>query len=347
MLVIIFDEKQNCLIMFPVDLYSRIYLYFPLCKSFICWTPIVFFLGNNTSKGDSVEPTVFESHRIARHHLPRGCAFIELTTCDGSAFSQKILLSSTSDWFRLNTNSSIMYTYGIVFLEVNRLYLPISLSGMEVVSSMKGFEMMIGSLRHSEHNGSLLHHVHNYDCLSFKLSPKDIHDFITSGSFLLTFLDELQAKLPDWLRFSKSGTGLLAVTDLKTDLIRGNNMNTIQECRDAPVHTDRLYNVFRFGTELAVSIYGNQIRLPAPVRGNKFCVIVDFCQDSGGTVFFMLPQESRNMLDNFSFFKSFADKYGLRFRPHGVGLSLNKGINVRYKSQTIRLWNGDHFSQYS
>jgi hypothetical protein len=30
---------------------------------------------------------------------------------------------------------------------------------MEVVSSMKGFEMMIGSLRHSEHNGSLLHHV--------------------------------------------------------------------------------------------------------------------------------------------------------------------------------------------
>jgi hypothetical protein len=113
---------------------------------------------------------------------------------------------------------------------------------MEVVSSMKGFEMMIGSLKHSEHNGSLLHHVHNYDCLSFKLSPKDIHDFITSGSFMLTFFDELQAKLPDWLRFSKSGTGLLAVTDLKTDLIRGNNMNSIQECRDAPVHKDRLYN---------------------------------------------------------------------------------------------------------
>jgi hypothetical protein len=54
--------------------------------------------------------------------------------------------------------------------------------------------------------------------------------------------DELQAKLPDWLRLSKSGTGLLAVTDLKTDLIRGNNMNTIQECRDAPVHKDRWCN---------------------------------------------------------------------------------------------------------
>jgi hypothetical protein len=68
-----------------------------------------------------------------------------------------------------------------------------------------------------------------------------------------------------------------------------------------PVHKDRLYNVFRFGTELSISIYGNQIRLPAPVSGNKCCVIVDFCQDSGGTVFFMLPQESRNMLDNFFF----------------------------------------------
>jgi hypothetical protein len=80
MLVNIFDEKQNCLIMFLVDLYSRIYLYFALCKSFNWWTPIVFFLGNNTSKGDSVELTVFESHRIARHHLPRGCAFIEHVT---------------------------------------------------------------------------------------------------------------------------------------------------------------------------------------------------------------------------------------------------------------------------
>jgi hypothetical protein len=105
---------------------------------------------------------------------------------------------------------------------------------MEVVSSMKGFEMVIGSLRYSEHNGSVLNHVHNYDCLSFKLSPKDIHDLITSGSCMLTFFDELQAKLPDWLRFSKSGTGLLAVTDLKTDLIRGSNMNSIQECRDYP-----------------------------------------------------------------------------------------------------------------
>ena len=127
-----------------------------------------------------------------------------------------------------------MYTYGVVFIELNRLYLPIPLSGMEVVSSMKGFEMMIGSLGYSEHNGSVLYHVHNYDCLSFKLSPKDIHDLITSGSFMLTFFDELQAKLPDWLRFSKSGTGLLAVTDLKTDLIRGSNMNSIQECRDSP-----------------------------------------------------------------------------------------------------------------
>ena len=165
---------------------------------------------------------------------------------------------------------------------------------------MKGFEMVIGSLRYSEHNGSVLNHVHNYDCLSFKLSPKDIHDLITSGSCMLTFFDELQAKLPDWLRFSKSGTGLLAVTDLKTDLIRGSNMNSIQECRDSPhVHKDRLYNVLGFGTELFISIYGNQIRLPAPVSGNKLCVIVDFCQDSGGTVFFMLPQELRNMLDKF------------------------------------------------
>jgi hypothetical protein len=49
-----------------------------------------------------------------------------------------------------------VYTYGVVFIEVNKLSLPISLSGMEVVSSTKGFEMMIGSLRHSEHNGTLL-----------------------------------------------------------------------------------------------------------------------------------------------------------------------------------------------
>lgn len=298
--------------------------------------------GNNTSD----RPTVFETHRISRRLLPRGCDFIELTSCIEADSYQKLQLSSTSSWYKLNTNSSIVYTFGIVFMEINSFSMPVSLSGLEVVTSNSGFQLVLGSLRFTESEGTQQYNRHTSQCFSFQVTPKDIHDFISSGSFLLSVFDDLYRKLPEWIRFSKTGTGLLSVTDLRTNLVSGSQIDNYHDCRGAPTKANHFYSVFRFGTKFALSIYGNQIQVPAPFLGKKFCIIIDVCQDNAGTVFLMVPPQSRGFLEKIEFFSNLASTVGLRMRPRGIGLSITNNINVHYRKTELRLWNGDNFFQY-
>ncbi|CAG2256353.1 FBLN1_2 [Mytilus edulis] len=296
-------------------------------------------------RGDSSQPTIFQTYKINRKLLPRGCALTTLMSCQGVGNGLEIQLSSTDYWYRHNTNMSIQYTYGIVFAEIDNYSIPISLSGLIVVIKTGKFELITGSVQYSETDGTQISDMHDTNCLLFSTTPKDIYDFVSSGSFLGSVFESLKNKLPSWLQFSKSGVGLLSVTDLQTHVVYGNSIDTIYECTGAPVVNDRLYSVFVFGTDMAITIYGNRIHIPEPLEGKKFCIIVDICQNTGGTVFLMLPQESRNLLDNVEMMKDITNN-GVRFRPTGIGLSLLQDIKVYYKSSELDLWNGDELFQY-
>ena len=236
------------------------------------------------------------------------------------------------------------YTLGIIFVEINDLSIPVSLTGITVISTTLNFELITSSSLYNENDGITIDDRLDNECLLFDITPKDLHDFITSGSFLGTVFDRLNIKLPPWLQFSKSGVGMISVTDLKTDLIFGRHIDRFQDCRGAPVFGDGLYNVFWFGTDMSFSIYGRMFNLPPPLDGNKLCLIVDICQSNGGTVILMLPPESRNLLDDIDIFSTME---GLRFRPRGIGLSLSRDINVLYHTTELELWNGDELFRYS
>ncbi|VDI64211.1 Hypothetical predicted protein [Mytilus galloprovincialis] len=296
-------------------------------------------------RGDISQPTIFQTYNIARRLLPRGCAFTNLMSCQGAGNGLEIKLSSTDSWYRLNTNISIQYTYGITFAEVGNFSIPVSLSGLIVVIQTGTFELITGSVKYQKTDGTQMSDMHDDNCMFFSTTPKDIYDFVSSESFLGTVFESLKNKLPSWLQFSKSGVGLLSVADLKTNVVNGNNIPTIHECTGAPVFDDRLYSVFVFGTDMSIYIYGNRIHVPGLLEGNKFCVIVDICQNTGGTVFLMLPQESRNLFDDVEMLEDMT-KNGLRFRPRGIGLSLLQGVNVHYKTSKLELWNGDQLFQY-
>lgn len=266
-------------------------------------------------------------------------------SCKGAGNGLEIQLSSTDSWYRHNTNMSIQYTYGIVFAEIDNFSIPISVSGLIVVIKAGKFELITGSVQYSETDGTQISDMHDENCMLFSTTPKDIYDFVSSGSFLGSFFESLKNKLPSWLQFSKSGVGLLSVADLKTNVVYGNSKDTIYECTGAPVFNDRLYSVFVFGTDMAINIYGNRIHVQEPLQGNKFCIIVDICQNTGGTVFLMLPQESRNLFDDVEMLEDMTTN-GLRFRPRGIGLSLLQSVNVHYKTSKLELWNGDELFQY-
>ncbi|WAR28394.1 FBLN5-like protein [Mya arenaria] len=306
--------------------------------------------GNSTLNEDgltcsgSTRPSVFSKYGLLRRFLPRGCSTILLAKCDEGT-DIKILLSSTSSWYSLKTDPGRIYTYGIVFVEANAIALPVSVSGLEVVKRIDDFKLITGSLTHDVNDGIQYGEERLQYCWTFDTTPRDVRDFLVSNSFLSSFFGNIESSLPDWLQFSPNGNEILGVNDLQTELSRGDDIQNT-ECQGAPLYSERLYTVLKFGNSFALSIYGQKVTLPTQVSNKKFCIIIDICQDYGGSVFLILPQRSRDILDRFDMFRKLINDSGVYIRPIGVGLSLQKHINVHAKTTHLQQWNGDEIIQY-
>ncbi|XP_013397931.1 fibulin-1-like, partial [Lingula anatina] len=64
------------------------------------------------------EPSVFQLNSIARELLPQRCAVVTLTRCTESA-DVEVRISSTDEWYKLNSDPNVIFTLGIVFVEVH------------------------------------------------------------------------------------------------------------------------------------------------------------------------------------------------------------------------------------
>ena len=233
-----------------------------------------------------------------------------------------------------------------MFVELNALALPISITGIQVSQSGSNFSLISGSLTYDVIDGSPYGDNRTMNCLEFDTTPRDVHDFLTSNSFLATFFNALEKDLlPDWLSFSHDGDVIFGVSDLQTDITKGSEIQQ-GECQGAPLFPDHMYTVLKFGNKFSLSMYGQNISLPQPANNKKFCIIIDICQDLGGTMFLMLPEDSRDILDKFDMLKGLTDKFGLYLRPKGIGISVGKHINVHSDTTEVQLWNGDNLFRY-
>ena len=178
-------------------------------------------------------------------------------------------------WYKLNSNNQFVYTFGIVFVEVNDLSLPISISGVEIDQKTGDFDIKLGTSKYKPEDGTIMEDKRIDDCLSVPFTAADIFQFVNSNSFLKSLFDRLFAVLPDWAQLTGTNTSIINVQDLKTDLVYGKDMDQTTSCEGAPVVAEHLYSVFRFDTEFSLSIYGNDVNIPKPFDGRKFCLIVD------------------------------------------------------------------------
>lgn len=301
----------------------------------------ILFTGGNKSE----ERSVFSIYGIINQLLPRGCHTIFLKRCtDGNNAS--ILLSSTTPWYKLNKDQHRVFTQGIVFVEVSAVALPVSLTGVVILDSQNSFEIVTESGSLNPADGISYGEKRTNSCLSFLPSSKNIRDFLLQNSFTATVFSQLEKVLPNWLKFYKSNRMVLGISDLTTSLQRGTEVQK-GLCKGAPLFSERLYSVFKFGTEFGLSVYGQQIVVPAPLNNKKFCIIVDVCQDYGGSIFLILPEESRDLLDSLTIFKTLSDQHGLKLLPRGLGISLLRHINVHSETKSLQMWNGDELFQYS
>ena len=290
--------------------------------------------------------TVFEKNGIMQQLLPRGCFYIPIFKCPGGRNIQ-VNLSSTSHWYNLNPMSHTTLTTGIVFFEVNSVAIPFSIAGAEINTAPGNFSLSFKQSKVTNQSTVVGLTKPQHDrCLNLEFSQKDTFDFMKAGSFLKTLFKGLLKVIPDWIRLNYYNGSIIGLQDLKADLVFGRDMDMINSCKGAPVIPNYPYSVFRFGTGFSISIFGDEVKFPKEIRGESFCLIVDFCNDLGGTIFLMVPEASRDILLNFKVFEDLYHSSNLRIRPRGIGISLAKGVNIKNKQSSLQLWNGDRKFQY-
>lgn len=277
--------------------------------------------------------------------LPRGCSTILLSKCS-VGHNVSMIMSSTSPWYQLKSDSRTLYTYGIVFVELDSIAIPVSITGIQVVREDANFSLISGSLATDIADGNQYGALRQSGCWEFDITPRDVHDFLSSNSSLATYFNMLEHILPDWLSFTPDGDVIFGVNDLQTEFTTGADIQQ-GECRGAPLHPDHTYTVLKLRNSFSMSLYGQDIKLPKPANNKKFCIVIDICRDLGGSVFVVLPENSRDILDRFEMTKSLIDKFGLHIRPVGFGVSLAKHVYVHAQTTELQMWNGDQLFLYS
>ncbi|KAH3832750.1 hypothetical protein DPMN_106045 [Dreissena polymorpha] len=257
-----------------------------------------------------------------------------MSKCDAN--SKSIILSSTSAWHKHQSNNDVVYTFGITFVEIKAIALPMSISGLQV--NLKSMQIVSGSLQYSSADGIKTGDARTQDCWTFDITPKDIHDILQSSAFTKTFFSKIQDILPSWLQFSQTGSAVLSTNEMQTEIRTGAEINN-GVCKGAPLIPSRFYYVFTLGQGFSINIYGLNLTIPHPFSNKTYCIITDICEDLGNTIFLILPEGSRDVLDELSMFKSLKQRTGVVIRPIGIGLSLDQSIQNNWDTK-INFWRG-------
>lgn len=290
-----------------------------------------------SGEGDE-DDNVFSRFEIGGGLLPEACFVLSLPQCTDDT-NTVIRLKSTSVWYRRTDNE--YYTDGITFVERTSITLPISIRGLRVTVSETHCSISHGADYTSGEGEIFTSEDTPKECLPYDFSESDVFDFISHGSFFKTYLISLGRVLPNWISFEVTSDSLLSIQDLKTDLMYGTEIKETPWCSDAPVLDDSLYNVFRFGSNFSISVQGEVIKLSLP-KSQKFCFITELCHGSECSLFLMIPEDSRRLLEGINVFQQLKQKYSLSITPKGIGLSL-----LLNPTSDVQLWNGDTMFKYS
>ncbi|XP_053373031.1 uncharacterized protein LOC128546497 isoform X2 [Mercenaria mercenaria] len=281
---------------------------------------------------------------LSADELPRGDYMINVENQNGQNFQ----MSSTSKWYRLNEDQNVFYTSGIVHAESESTAFPVSLSGVQIVNSYESFRIQAKSTQYSESDGLESFRERSENLTTFDLNHSDLYHFISSGTFQKAFFDSVNQVLPIWMNFEVGGSELLDISDLGAEIVLGSQISNNINCGKPPLHEKRFYILFQFGISVFLNFFDDKTKFATPTDESKFCLVTDFLNSVGSTIYFLFPESSQTPLLDSSLFKPLTSgDSGLRVKHlNGFALSFNKGIKVP-ENMKVSIWNGDFTSEYS
>jgi len=263
----------------------------------------------------------------------RGCSTIKLPHCKVGEVPP--LLSSTDSWYRLATDHHVFYTFGIVFVEKKSLTLPIAVTGATLDLSDNEIKVKSGSMKKKHQDDESVGEERTANCLHMNTSAKTVKEQMGKEWF-----ENFDYMLPNWLTLSYNGKDVFGTDNVKIELLAGRHI-TSGACAGAPLEVERTYVVVQLGKNFVISVYGQSFSEKFDEYTYRYCVIIDICQTSGNAVFIMIPEPSRNILNELDAFRPIFDEHHLNIRPIGVGLSIDSSINTLWKTSEVDVWMGE------
>ncbi|XP_053378543.1 uncharacterized protein LOC128548152 [Mercenaria mercenaria] len=124
---------------------------------------------------------------------------------------EDICINTVGSFLCKCSGNTTLNSDGISCAEVNKLSLPVSITGIEIVKSNDNFAIVTGSLAFNDKDGIAYGEERKHDCVTFFTTPRDIRDFLTSSSFMKSVFANLEDVLPDWIKFSQTGADILGI----------------------------------------------------------------------------------------------------------------------------------------
>ena len=268
-----------------------------------------------TGGSDNERKSHFEQFSLPKGLLqPSCCSADDVTLSCPGASTQTISLLSPCQWRK--TGRGVTRTdAGVVFVQNNKLSLPMSLSGFRYREND-----YINDIRANQSECLPCTECNNTDsqmCVCYDHTPHDTLEFLQTSALAFTYLSEIKKLLPSWLELSvdlqmgseSSGStrnGIFAPFTEPSEPV-----SSFEGCNKLTDLVGSRYSVLRYDKTLSAVIDGKRYdyreNTETGTTGDVMCFAVDLCHESESPVHMQISQPINDILV-YQYLRGFTDR---------------------------------------
>ena len=209
-----------------------------------------------------------------------------------------VSFTSTCAW---DTEQQWQYsTKGVVFVNGAGISLPFSITGVDMTLTDDDFSFTLPDF------AKQCRDCNNPDpnCNYYDLSPDDFIDILSSRALGMTYLNNIENLIPDWLSFSIDAFTISSETtfglrEFATHVTTGENIYAISGCEQLDLVSESLFSVFSYGKNITADVNGMLYKYVPGVSDEPVCFAVNLCRGDESPVHITIPAGTQSVVTNF------------------------------------------------
>lgn len=279
-------------------------------------------------------------------YLKPGCCFYDYSFNAFSSCSSSINFTSSCSW---DDSGPDVSTTGVVFINNQGLYLPLSIAGAKITESSTSVTNSISPydtcLSCSQCSQCFIHESSSCSRETFPFTPSTVEPLLNERSLLSTFFQQTSSFFPSYININVSSSGSSGqpfyVYDYMYRLISVTEVGDIYGCEKLPLPTAGLTYIARSRTDLAINIVNRPFGYKTSESDSfPICYSIDMCNGDLSTVHISIPESMNNFISSLPYFQPYISKrWTLDFQY--LSFSSNR-FSVDFSKNLF--WNGSGFT---